>query len=101
MISAALVFILFLIGCMNRLERTWLEPSGAKAFRFVTLPDPFFPEDCPDAEKTRIEWLEESLRLNGCGSPCQYEIVTRTPIAIVQMTTGEKSYRIYYDVLIK
>jgi hypothetical protein len=96
--TLALLALLALGGCMDAVNRPTMsefEPLGGDRFRYeattAALTD---PENDPDAEATRMRWLQTYLSDNGM-CPDGYLIDERKPVVRSQ-TLGLVSHRIYY-----
>lgn len=75
----------FLGGCATRGEFSNFEPyknsAGEQQFRYFAKSSVFSPADDVDSEKTRMEWLDEWLKVNNI-CPNGYVIINRNPVAI-------------------
>ena|SRR5690554_10754 len=98
---ALIAVVISACSTMAALDRgvTSLEPlyaeDGYRYFTYQSLASPVYPLDSPDAERIRMNWLEDWLEDNGLKNR-PYEILDRTPINQVGL-----SYKIYYRVRVK
>ncbi len=119
--------LLFFVGCdsANRKHFTKLEPVKAEdgnqyftykastgAAGLVCAPGskncktknarraPIWPLDSTEAEKIRMQWLEQWLAEEGYANP-QYEIISRKPASQGGPLVSASTYNVTYDVRVK
>lgn len=95
--SCAALMALGLAACasMDRSALTEFEPLEGDRFRYEVSADTIrYPLEDPDAEATRMTWLESYLADNGLCSG-GYEILDRKAV-IIQDSALARSWRVYY-----
>lgn len=97
--------IMLLSGCASydRVVGTRFEPTKIENkyayFRFTAFADIAYPLDSDEAEKTRINWLEQWLSDNGY-TGIKYELLSRRPVLRNKGLIGDV-YDVYYDIRVE
>lgn len=85
---------------MDRTELSSYEPvrsePGIDIVKFRTKANAFYREDSQEAERVRMNWLEQYLGDNGLAGR-QYEILSRKTVLLYRAPLGD-GYDIFYEV---
>ena len=94
--SGVLAVSLFVGGCeaLRKPESTSFRSAGA-GFTFRAIADAAYPENSPNGEAWRMQWLEQKLAESGV-CPNGHEITSRKPELLSTGALGS-IYDVYYE----